>query len=467
MRLEHGDGAGRPGGQAPARGGGRGPLSVLVAAENISLRLSGETILPYHYLARFQQQGMEVHGICHARVRDELRIDLPPALFDRLAFVEDHWLQRLVYAIGRRMPYRIEDLVFNQAIHVMTQLRMRRAVRQMVADKAIDVIFEPAPIAPKALSFLYGFGVPVVIGPMSGGMDLPPAFRDMDPAWVRWTIRASRRAADALHRFVPGKLQAAALIVGNAQTSAALPRGTRGQVVTVMESGVAFEEWVPKPDLVLPAVATVPPGVVSFIFCSRFVDWKGIRYLVKAFAPLAREGGVRLDLVGDGDLFNDIAALVRAERVEDSVVLHGRQPFDRYIEMLREADVYVTPSLRECGGMAMLEAMAIGLPIIGVRWGGAAQYAGDSCALLVEPSSEAALVEGLTRAMRTLARSPEMRQRLGKAARKRIIDADLGWESKSRQIAAVLMAAVLGTEVTLPTPEDRAVRAVAAPVSGA
>jgi len=104
----------------------------------------------------------------------------------------------------------------------------------------------------------------------------------------------------------------------------------------------------------------------------------------------------------------------------------------------------VTPSLRECGGMAMLEAMSIGLPVVAVRWGGGAQYASEKCALLVEPGSEAALVDGLAAAMRELAASPEKRRELGEAGRQRIIDADLGWASKVGKIAVILTDVVAG-----------------------
>jgi glycosyltransferase involved in cell wall biosynthesis len=409
------------------------PIGVLIVAENISRHLSGETILPWYYLDGLHRAGLRVRAICHARVREDLRADLPADMFDRIDFIEDSRAQALLSRIGRLFPYRIDDLIFNQAIHILTQLRMRGAVRRIIAAHGIDVVFEPAPIAPRALSAMHGLGVPVVIGPMSGGMELPPAFRKLDGAIVHRAIQAGRAVADLLHHVMRGKLDARVLIVGNKRTRRALPKGTKGEIVEVMESGVDIDAIAPK-DYKAPR----PDEVVSFIFCGRFVDWKGIRYLVEAFAPLARDGGVRLDLVGDGELFDAISRQVEAEGIAGSVVLHGRVPAAAYFDLLRRADVYVTPSLRECGGMAMMEAMAVGLPIVSLRWGGGAQYASDACALFVEPRSEAAVVEGLTAAMRELARSPEQRQRLGRAARQRIFDAELGWDDKVRRIAGIL-----------------------------
>ncbi len=407
-------------------------MRILLVAENISLRMSGETLVPYHYLHNFLADGHDVHVLCHARVRDGLRSDLPAEMFARIRFIEDTRLQAMLFAMSRWLPHRVADLVVNQLIHVLTQLRMRATARAMVADLGKEIVFQPAPIAATAISGMYGLGVPVVIGPMSGGMDLPPGFRKMDSVAVRIVIRAARRASGWLHRLSPGKLRAAALIVANQQTRDALPRGVTGRVHMLRESGVDLQRWQPE------ARAATPGEPVSFIFCSRFVDWKGIGLLVRAFGPLARAGGARLDLVGDGELFDAISAQVARDGLQNSVTLHGRVPIEGYVDLLRQADVFVTPSLRECGGMAMMEAMAIGLPVIGVKWGGAAQYSSRDCAILVDPASEAALVAGLTAAMRRLAACRDLRRRMGDAGRDFLERENLGWDAKARSVLAIL-----------------------------
>jgi glycosyltransferase involved in cell wall biosynthesis len=418
-------------------GGDTTRLRILIVAENVSMRLSGETLLPYHYLRRFLAEGQEVSVLCHERERDSLRRDLPVDWFARISFVADHPVQKALYRLGRRLPYRVEDLVVNQLIAMVTQWRLRGAARRLVARHRIDVAFQPTPIAPTAVSLLFGIGCPVVIGPMSGGMDLPPAFRGMDGIGTRAAVALARRGAAILHRALPAKRRAAALIVANPQTRAALPGGVRGRVHDLLESAVDLERWALRP-----APLATPGEPVSFIFCGRFVDWKGIAFLVRAFAPLAREGGVRLDLVGDGELFDAVRRQIAEEGIADSVVLHGRLSIEEYAAMLKRADVYVTPALRECGGMAMMEAMAIGVPVIGVDWGGARLYAGRDAAILVDPRSEDALVTGLTEAMRRLAASPEERRRRALAGRRRLEALDLGWDAKARYVLAILSQAV-------------------------
>lgn len=420
-------------------GAGR-PLRILLVAENISLRLSGETIVPWHYMLEFLAAGHDLRVLCHARVRDDLRRDLPPDVFARVSFVEDTRTQQRLFALERMLPHRIQDLIVNQLIQLLTQFRMRALARELIVEHAIDIVFQPAPIASKAVSAMFDLGCPVVIGPMSGGMEMPPAFRRLDGLAVGLSIAFARMASAILHTLVPGKQRAAALIVANDRTRAALPPGSAPVIHYLMESGVDLKRWAMRSDRTDRAGQSGSP--VSFIFCGRFVDWKGIGYLVRAFAPLAREGAVRLDLVGDGELFGAIAEQVRREGLEDHVVMHGRLAVDAYIALLRDTDVFVTPSLRECGGMAMMEAMAIGLPVIGVDWAGAAQYSSPACALLVDPASEEALVAGLTGAMRTLRDDPGRRRRMGLAARRHLEAEGLGWDTKAAEVLAILSQAV-------------------------
>jgi glycosyltransferase involved in cell wall biosynthesis len=58
------------------------------------------------------------------------------------------------------------------------------------------------------------------------------------------------------------------------------------------------------------------------------------------------------------------------------------------MQILRDSDVFVMPSLRECGGTAILEAMALGKPVVTTDWGGPADYVTPECGLLVSPTSK-------------------------------------------------------------------------------
>ena len=410
------------------------PLRVVIVTENVSLRMSGETSVPFYYFKLLRERNVDVWMVCHARVRDELREAFPDdEVFQKIRFVEDNWFQVTLWRLSKWFPYRIEDLIFGQFLHLVTQIRARKVVKQMIAEQGIQIVFEPTPITPKGISFMYDMGVPVVIGPMCGGLNLPPAFEYMDSLVTRLAISAGRYLSLIGHRLVPGKLQAEALLVGNERTAKVLPSGYKGKVYQVVESGVDLARWEPKnysdPD---------PSKPVRFVFCGRFVDWKGAQFLVEAFKPVAERTNSVLEMIGDGELKTSIEAKVAELGIQERVNFHGRQPLDLCMNIITDSDVYVMPSLRECGGLALLEAMAIGLPIIATNWAGPAEYLNETCGILVEPTSREAFLDGLAAAMIRLAQSPELRRQMGEGSKQRVRQNYFDWDSKTDRVLEIL-----------------------------
>ena len=200
---------------------------VMICSENISMRMGGEGNLAFHYFKLMRDRGLDVHAVCHSRVRDELRAAFPEEReFARFHFIRDTSAQVLIWRLGRAFPYRIRDLFLGQWIHFSTMRRAQHLIRQLTRELEFDIVFEPAPITPKGLSLMYGLGVPVAIGPLCGGLDFPPSFQTMDSRFTRVSIRIARVLSHGLHRLFPGKLNADALIAANRRTREALPRGS-------------------------------------------------------------------------------------------------------------------------------------------------------------------------------------------------------------------------------------------------
>jgi glycosyltransferase involved in cell wall biosynthesis len=193
----------------------------------------------------------------------------------------------------------------------------------------------------------------------------------------------------------------------------------------LVENGVDLGRF--EPGLRAPDAGADRP--VRFAFVGRLVDWKAVDLLLEALAEHARSHPSTLDVFGDGPerplLERRTAELGLAARVRF-------QGFVRQAEVaqaLRGLDALVLPSLYECGGAVVLEAMAIGLPVIATRWGGPADYLDDSCGVLVDPDGREAFVAGLTRALTELARDPARRGALGRAGRAKV-ERLYDWERK-------------------------------------
>jgi glycosyltransferase involved in cell wall biosynthesis len=401
------------------------------------MQMGGEASLPYFYAKLFSQQGAEVWLACHERVEPELRAAFPE-LAPRLRLVRDTNAQKIAFRYSKTLPYRIRDLIIGQAIHFSTQSRIREIAIELARARKIQVVLEPAPITPKGLSFMYDVGVPVVIGPLCGGINFPPAFADLDSYITRKSIILGRHLSQLANQLVPGKLKADVLIAANASTVKALPVGHRGRVVRLFESGVDLDLWKPADtDQHRPDVG------VHFTFSGRFVDWKGVQYLLLAFIKaVAEEPRCRLDLIGGGELDAEIKTVIERHKLHDAVRMHGWVSRPDAARIVRESDVFIMPSLRECGGTAILEAMALGKPVITTNWGGPADYVDPSCGVLVDPISKTGFVDGLAKAMVRLARSPELRKSLGEGGKLRVRRDNLDWKSKADLMLKILSEVV-------------------------
>ena len=164
-------------------------MRIVIVSENISMSMGGEASLGMYYFRLFRRRGIDVAAVCHARVRDEIITTLPRDEAIRFHFVEDTPIQVLVWRVSQLVPTRIRDLIFGQLVHISTMHRVRRIVRQLCVDSEDCICLEPSPITPLGASFMYGLGIPVVIGPLCGGLEFPPAFRYMDGKYTRYFKR--------------------------------------------------------------------------------------------------------------------------------------------------------------------------------------------------------------------------------------------------------------------------------------
>jgi len=399
------------------------------------MNMGGEASLPYYYAKLLKARGVAVWLACHERVADEILASFPD-LGARINFVKDTALQKMIWHFSGRLPYRIRTIFVGQLLHALTQRRIRSIAQELSRQGSIDVVFEPSPITPKGLSFIYDVGAPVVIGPLCGGMNFPPAFRDFDSLGTRLSIYLGRIVSHLANKIVPGKVRADVLIVANPPTERALPKGCAGKVLRVFESGVDLDIWRPEGN-----GEPLSSGFVGFAFSGRFVDWKGVEYLVQAFAKAhAKERMCRLELIGGGELEVAIRESVERLGIQSAVTLHGWVDRTKAAAIIRQADVFVMPSLRECGGTAILEAMALGKPVITTNWGGPADYVSPDCGILVDPSSKEHFIDGLAEAIVRLTRCPEERLRLGQGGRQRVREDYLSWDAKADRIMDILQS---------------------------
>ncbi len=158
------------------------------------------------------------------------------------------------------------------------------------------------------------------------------------------------------------------------------------------------------------------PGPLRLVVVANLIPEKGVGVLLEAIARL-REVEWTLDVAGDGPERGALEAGARELGIAGRVRFLGLR--DDVPELLREADVAVHPARwQEALGNTVLEAMATGIPLVASRVGGIPELLADGLeGLLVPPGVPGPLAE----ALRRLAGDPALRDRLGAAARERVL----------------------------------------------
>jgi len=159
---------------------------------------------------------------------------------------------------------------------------------------------------------------------------------------------------------------------------------------------------------------------------ARLVEVKGTRYLLRAFARIARtHDAVRLLIIGDGPLRRTLRALAASLGVGDRVEFLGALPHAEVLSSMRKAAMLVLPGVRtttgreEGLGMVLLEAAATGVPVIGSRVGGIPECIVDGkTGFLVSERDD----EALARRMSELLEDPGRRHAMGAAGRALVED---------------------------------------------
>lgn len=176
-------------------------------AQNASTRFGGEAILPVHYFRVLRARGCRARLIAHARNRADLEETFGPAC-DGIHYIEDTVWHRLVWQMGRPFPRRIAEGLSGTLLNAVNERCQARLIRRTVAAGEADIIHQPIPVSPRASSSIHGFGVPVVIGPMNGGMTYPPGWEEFESWSERRFVRLARALARMLNRLAPGKARA-------------------------------------------------------------------------------------------------------------------------------------------------------------------------------------------------------------------------------------------------------------------
>lgn len=162
-------------------------------------------------------------------------------------------------------------------------------------------------------------------------------------------------------------------------------------------------------------------------YTGRLIWAKGVQDLITVFASV---GNGKLQIVGDGNYYHDLENLVCRLSLDGMVVFVGNCSHDRVMDILAGTDVFVNPSYSEGLPTSVMEAMAMGLPVVATDVGGTRELVRDGHnGYLVAPRQPSSLAAAITKAMRN---STE----IGENA-KRTIREQFNWDAITSQMVEI------------------------------
>lgn len=286
--------------------------------------------------------------------------------------------------------------------------------------------------------------VPYLRGPGGGAHRTPKAFVREYPFRERLWEQV-RAIGQWLFRhdpfFILGRRRARAILVCNQEALKAIPSKWRHKAQLFPVNGVsvaALHRSEPAP---------FPDCKFRVITAGRLIRLKGLEFAIKGFKDFVQRSGAAGDgaeftIIGDGPELARLQDLAGCFGIEKQVRFEAWKPREELWSRMHSCDVFMFASLRDGGGLVVVEAMAAGKPVICVDLGGPGMHVTEQCGIKVQPGSPSQVVADLATALERLYRNEEERSRMGRAARERA-EQVYSWERLADRLLAVY-ADVLG-----------------------
>ncbi|SKA93085.1 Glycosyltransferase involved in cell wall bisynthesis [Prosthecobacter debontii] len=425
------------------------PIRPLLIAEGANPTLTSASLVGWS-CARAIAQVTDAHIVTEWRNRDDF---LKAGLVEGQDFtaIDIRRIQNLAWRTtkllsrGEHFSWSLYA-IFSNLVYPFFEREVWKQFAGRLKAGEFDLVHRILPLSPTTPSWiskrLQEIGVPWVLGPLNGGVPWPHGFDD-----VRKLENDGAGRLRALYRLQPGvqrtRRDAQAIITAARTTLREMPEPLHTQCVFIPENAIDAQRFDLAPSL------PRSPGPLQAAFVGRLVALKGVDMLINAAAPLVREGKLRLDIIGDGPERERLQSLVQQEGIQSGVRMEGWVDHSVLQPRLRESHVLAFPSIREFGGGAVLEAMALGVPPIVLDHGGPPELVPPTAGFVLPLESRPQIVRDLGALLARLAEAPEQLAPYSAAAQAHI-RRFYTWEAKAQQMLEVYRW-VLGQRPDKPT----------------
>jgi len=300
-----------------------------------------------------------------------------------------------------------------------------RLAKKLVTRVRFDCVQHVTFVGLRAPSFMGLLGLRFLLGPVSGGECVPAQLREgmSEAARAREAIRdVANRALqfDPVMRY--GFRKAERIFVTTEESLRIVPKEFQDKCEVQLGIGLSPEYlgWTGRGN-------RERSSVLRLLYAGRLLEWKGVDLAMRAVRLALNAGvGLSLTIVGQGPAEHLLRQLAMELSLDGAVRWVKWIPQTELDEHYYDHDALIFPSLRDSGGMVVLEALAHGLPVICTDLGGPKTIVNYRCGRIVATSGRNAeqVTAGLADAMVELGRDRELLNKLSRAARARAWEFD-------------------------------------------
>ncbi len=400
------------------------PLNVLLSAYACEPVLGSEAAVGWNWASGLTKAGCRVHVVTRTsnRARIEAHLEHSPLTNLQFSYFDlPRWARFWKRA--------------NRGVHLyylLWQIGAFVLARRLVKGERFDLVHHVSFVTARFPSLMGFLGLPFVFGPLAGGEYAPSAlWRGL--GWRSVLKESARYLSMRWWRFSPllnaSFASADRIFATSAETLRCLPRHAQARAQVML--GIGLDGG----GVALQSSRGERSDGLRILYAGRFLTLKGMDYGIQAFGRLAQGNpDARLTMLGRGQCEARWRALAERQGVADKVIWRSQMGRAEFMQSLPEYDVLLFPSLHDSGGMVVLEAMAAGLPVVCLNFGGPGVLVDASCGFKISARTPGEAVAGLQHALSTLANDPALRMRMGQAAQVRA--GEFSWDKRVSKMLA-------------------------------
>ena len=393
---------------------------ILISAYGCEPNKGSEQGVGWHWVLELAKT-QELWVITRINNQQGIESALPASLVERI-----HFIYYDLPVFVKRFKRKEKGLYFYYALWQWgAYKRAKQLLKEINFDFSMHLTFGSMWMP----TFMHKLPIPFLWGPIGGGESVPPGYIKTLSKYSRFFQYARQILirSSAFNPLIVGPAKKAHAIIARTEDSQkVIPKKYQHKVKVMLETGMSDEvlnKFIPPADL-------PPTAQIEIIYTGRLVAFKNVAAAIHALAlVIQRCNNVRLTIVGDGPQRKSLSQLTNKVGIFDNVRFVGTATQAEVIEKLQQSDIFIYPSLREAGTWALMEAMAVGLPVICLDTSGMHVITDDDCAIRIKPSTPEKTIEKMSEAILLLAGSAKLRQEMGRCGRCRIAE-HFTWPSK-------------------------------------